>query len=173
MHFSPPAALSGGNEKRVNLGERPKSRLADGLRFERLDRRAVEDRAAELEARAVAGAVPGPVGLVPADQAAHMRAGGGDGVKPALLVAEGGDSLAVYLEDRGVARRQLGEAFRLARHIAADEVGGDLGIAPGELLAAGDRLDAGRVVEPEPGIVAAGDEVGQDHGGRRAVADPP
>src|SRR3954464_10048861 len=116
------AGGAGGKRSRLDLDQ---ARSAGELASQRPRRRPVDHLAAELEARAVAGAVPGAVGRVPADDAAHVRADGRDGVDPALLVAIGRDIVAVDLEDGGVAGGELVEALGLAREIARDEVGGD------------------------------------------------
>src|SRR5687768_1256293 len=100
---------------------------------QRLDRRTMDDFAVEGEARAVAGAVPAAVILVPADDAAHVGAGRRDGVQFALRVAVARDIVTVDLEDRGLARRQRVEAVRLLGQIASDQMRGDLGIALDEL----------------------------------------
>src|SRR3954463_8033675 len=106
----------------------------------------------------MAGAVPGAVGGVPAENAAHMGTDRRHRVEPALLVAEGGDVVAIDLEDRGVAGRQLVEALRLPGEVAGDQVSGDLGILLDELAGAGDRLDAGGVEHRSPRILLAGGE---------------
>ena len=63
----------------------------------------------------VAGAVPRPVGLIPADYAAHVGADRRDGMERSVLVTITRDIVSIDLENRGLARRKLGEALRLAR----------------------------------------------------------
>ena len=62
----------------------------------------MEHFARKLEAGAVAGAVPGPVRLIPADDATHMAANRGDGMDDAILILKRGDPLAVDLHNRRI-----------------------------------------------------------------------
>src|SRR3954453_23204746 len=55
--------------------------------LQRPGRRPLEHRAVDVEARAVAGAVPAALGAVPAHQAAEVRAAQRDRVHRAVLVA--------------------------------------------------------------------------------------
>ena len=96
-----------------------------------------------------------------------------DRVQRARLVAIAGDVAAVDLEDRRLAGRELVEAVRLARQIAADQMRGGRRRSRREFLRAGDRLDPGRVEQLEPGIVAAFDQVGDQDRGGGAVGDAP
>src|SRR3954469_19714896 len=87
-------------------GSRP-AQVGARLRFrdllERRLRRPGEDAAGRREARAVTGAVPGPLGAVPPHFAAHVRADRRQRRDVAALVAIGGDALSVQLEDAPVA----------------------------------------------------------------------
>src|SRR5437762_833295 len=73
------------------------------------DGRAVADLAVGQESGAVAGAVPGPLRVVPVDLASHVRTDGRDADERAGLVARDGHLLAVDLHDLTPARADVAE----------------------------------------------------------------
>src|SRR5690606_3019696 len=113
-----------------------------------------------LERGAVAGAVPGPIAVVPLHLAAEMSADGRDEVQLARVVAIGGDPLLALavLEDRRLAISQmLDRALARLGHVL---------LAQGRLAAVLRFARLARGVEQlGPGIVAPGQRVGQDHAG--------
>ena len=90
------------------------------------DRRTLEHGAVGAEARAVARAVPRALGRVEADLAVQVRADRRDGVDDAVLVAVGGDPVAVVLHDAALAGGELLERARVGRREpVAEEVRAD------------------------------------------------
>src|SRR5205823_3869760 len=87
-----------------------RSRLA----LEVLPGRALEAMAVKVEARAVAGAIPRGVGLVELDDAAHVRADGRHRVQLPVLVAVGGDPVAIHLDHPRLAIAKFGDGGRVA-----------------------------------------------------------
>ena len=83
----------------------PSSPAATARRRERRLRRARDHLAVRREARAVARAVPRPLGGVPADEAPHVRADRRAQRHDAVLVAIGGDRLAVVVDDLALPAR--------------------------------------------------------------------
>src|ERR1041385_623292 len=77
-------------------------------------RRAVDDTAVAVEARAVAGAVPALLGGVPGDGATGMRADGLSLVQHAFLVAVGGHLRQAAADDAALVRLNLGGRINLA-----------------------------------------------------------
>ena len=73
--------------------------------------RACDHGAIGLEPRPVARAVPGALGLVPVDDAAHMRADRRALHRRAALVAIHGELLAVHLDDLARSARHLSQRF--------------------------------------------------------------
>src|SRR5689334_15153658 len=106
-----PAGTS--NRARASRGRSSARSASDDLGLallERLDGRALEHAAVDVEARAVARAVPAALGAVPPHQAAEVRAAQRDGVQRAVLVAV----------DALLAGRAVALDARLAGRDAAD-----------------------------------------------------
>src|SRR5687767_8900303 len=74
-------------------------RLLDHPRLERLDRRTIDHLAVRLEARPVAGAIPGLLGLVPVHVAPEVRADRRHGVQLAIVGARAREGAAIDLHD--------------------------------------------------------------------------
>src|SRR5207249_10409615 len=121
-------ALRGALHRRRGPGRGRLSLRRHGLglaRLERGRRRALEDAAVDVEARAVAWAVPAALGGVEAQQAAEVRAAQRDGVQRAVVVAEDA-LLGDRADDPRLARGDVVGRLGLAGLEAVDEeVGGE------------------------------------------------
>src|SRR4051794_18189326 len=144
------------------------------LRFEVLHSRSLDHAAGNIEARAVAGAVPRAFGLVPLHLAAEVRADGGDLVERAVLVAVGGDLRCTAPHDAAAPRRERADRVHVGpAEVVAHEAHTDVRVLLHKLLGGGERLEAGGVEEAGPRVLATGDQVGEDHPRGRAVREPP
>src|SRR3546814_16528962 len=83
------------------------------------------------------GAVPGPVGFIPADDEAHVAAYCGNGMDLSVFVLEGRDIVDVDFHDCSLSGGPVIEGSGFARQIAADKVGGDRAIAFHDVHGAG------------------------------------
>src|SRR4051812_29081815 len=141
--------------------------------LERTGRRALEHFAVDVEARAVAGAVPADLRGVEAQEAAKVRAAQRHGVQRAGLVAIDTRLAQAVADDARLARRHgVGIALLGGPDAVADEVDGDPGVDASE---AGHRAQGhARGVEGRaPRVVAAGDQVAEQDRGHRAAAEAP
>src|SRR4051812_21271999 len=99
-----------------------------------MHRGALEHGAVDVEARAVAGAVPGALGAVPAQQAAEMGTAERDGVPRPGVVAEDAGAPGPVAHDGGLARRHVAARTGPGRaHAVPDEVPGELRAELGQL----------------------------------------
>src|SRR3546814_13936702 len=85
------------------------------------------------------GAVPGLVGFIPADDAAHVAAYCGNGMDLSVFVIESRDIVAVDFHDCSLSGGQLVEGSGFVRQVAADQRGGDGAIAFDERLSSQER----------------------------------
>jgi len=108
---------------------------------------AVEHVSVEVEARSVAWAIPGLLGIVEANDAAEMGAGRLHHPEVALAVASNGDEGSIDATDAPLAGLEVGRwvAFAVGLEAVSDEVRHDVG-GGGEELAGDSRENPGRVV---------------------------
>src|SRR3954447_16935178 len=158
----------------ANASCRAGTRSVRRLVLEVLHGRTLDHAPARVEARAVAGAVPRALGLVPLHLAAEVRADGGDRVERAVVLAVGGDLARAAPHDARLARRQrVDRAHVGAAEVVAHEAHTHVGVLLHELLGRDERLEARRVEERGPRVVAPADQVGQDHARGGAVREAP
>src|SRR3954454_10870323 len=100
---------------------------SDGALLERVDCRSLQHGAVDVEARAVARAIPRCLGRVEAQQAAEVGAAQGDGVDAALLVAVDAGLAEAVADHAGLAGGDVVRGARLGGLEAVDdEIGGEL-----------------------------------------------
>src|SRR5690606_6985246 len=140
-------------------------------RCKRFARRTVEDHAGDgLEARAVAGAIPGLLFAAPAHHAAHVRATRIMRVQGAGTIAIDGDAAQSLADHRAIAGRELPDVGDVGRRdpVAVLRSGVEVLAQPG--TGAGPAAARG-IVEFGPVVAATLDQVGQQQGSERAVGE--
>ena len=91
--------------------------------IERLDRRSLQHRTVDVEARAVARAVPTPLGLVEPQETAEVRAAQRDGVQAALIVAVYAGLAETSTHDARFPAWDIGARAGLGRHETIEHEG--------------------------------------------------
>src|SRR5688572_3922853 len=138
--------------------------------MEIFDGGAIEDLAISVEARAVARAIPGFLGMVPINDATEMRANRPALVPFASLITIDGNLFQTAADDCASSRSDRNLSGNVSAGGPIAILRRDVQVFFGKIFSRAERFSR-RIVQSSPRILAALDQVGEQHARDGAVRD--